>query len=249
MNVLLRGVWNFTETALRLPSSKCPVFHAVAAEAWLPVRPVRRHRKYMSCGWSAAVCGLICHRKPPSQCCWKWRFKCKWIAYFFFCGGYFKNSGGLSDMNFEPVVLNKTSMLPYLLQRFTGTSFLWRYCVLDNVARQPADSSSVVLRHWCPAYIMPQTRRPQRECETPYKNWIAHCLWLLGVRILCTRNRDSVPRRGWFFFSTESREGLGTAQSRSWHSCWFSSTIRTAYVHTYCMCMHAYLLINACIHT
>jgi hypothetical protein len=39
------------------PLRNAPVYHAIAAETWLSVRPVRRHRKYMSCGWSDAVCG------------------------------------------------------------------------------------------------------------------------------------------------------------------------------------------------
>ena len=103
--MLLRSVRNFAETALRLPFPKRPVCHAISAEEWPPVRLERRRRKNMSCGWSAAVCGLICHLKRPSQCCWMWRFRWKWIAYF--CAGYCRSSGGLSYLNFKPVYWTK----------------------------------------------------------------------------------------------------------------------------------------------
>ena len=240
MNLLLRGVWSFAETALRVPSSKCPRLSHYRCRGVAACQPCKTTQevhvarsKCRSLRSVKFVIGNRHHGAADSE-----SSNGNESRIFFFCGGYFKNSRRLSDINFKPVSWTK---LPCCYICYKGSQVpvssdvtVFSLTLFVNLQTAAVWSSETGYCHSLADRNV--TMKHRVACKLDSAMTVA-----TRRPVLCTQNRDSVPRRGRFFFSTESREGLGTAQSRSWHSYFFSSPIHTAYVHTY---IHTYEILH-----
>ena len=96
------NVWNFTETALRLPSSKCPCLSRYRCRGVAACPPCKTTQEVHVVRLKCRSLRLNLSSETAITMLLKVKVQME-VNRVFFCGGYFKNSGALSDINFKPV--------------------------------------------------------------------------------------------------------------------------------------------------
>ena len=229
MNLLLPRVWNFAETALRLPSSKCPPLSHYCCRGVVACPPCKTTQELYVVRLKCRSLRSNLSSETAIAVLLKVKVQVEMSRVFFMV--VISKSRMFVRHNLETRILNKLPCCN-MLQRF-------RYQFPLTLLCSGWRCSLIFRQQQCG----PQTLVPGLHSATdqPTATWIWNAMYELDSalsavarrRVLYTRNRDTVLRRTWFFFSTESRGGLWTAQSRKWHSYSFSCTIHTAYIHTH----------------